>query len=136
MERKLAEALPPAFIEEAVSSLSPKVLLPRPAEEEEEAGLAAWERACLSLVRGPTVVVRPPASPTATRCWLDGDVLTDVLRAATATRPLAKEATAIPPLADLFRLSPMARRLNRAVGRHPGVVALYEKARKNDRLYS
>jgi hypothetical protein len=92
-------------------------------------------RARLSLVRGPSVAFRPPNSPTAT-CWLDGDVLADVLRAATATH-MAKDfsrLTPLPPplpssLTALLRLSPMAGRLNRAVGRHRGVAALYAKAR-------
>jgi hypothetical protein len=80
--------------------------------------------ASLSLVVGPVRPLRYPAT-----CSLDGDVLTDVLRAA-ATE------TGNPPLADLFRLSPMVRRLNRAVGRHPGVVALHEKARDKTINYS
>jgi hypothetical protein len=128
-----------------MSSLPPSKVPPVTASGSRRS--AAARATGLSLVRGPTVVVRPPSSPTATRCWLDGDVLTDVLRAAarlleevtvvspvTSSPPLADLFRTVqppppPPLAELFRLSPMAGRLNRAVGRHPGVADLHAMAR-------
>jgi hypothetical protein len=98
-------------------------------EEEEAADEVKRKLARLSLVLGP-VLVRYPAT-----CRLDDNVVLDVLRAPTAmatTVQVQQQATpaALAMVVWLLRLSPMAGRLNRAVGRHPCVEALYAKARE------
>jgi hypothetical protein len=86
-------------------------------EEEEEEVKRRLAR--LSLVVGP-VLVRYPAT-----CRLDDHMVRDVLHAITTA--MATTAPTSSAVARLLRLSPMARRLDRAVGQQPGVADLYAK---------